>query len=714
MFRFLPLAIFSMVAMFGVLLYWAEAFSSPLFAEKLAISDSEEENLVRDDWKEALSDGEKINLTDSDIDYLTEGKEYNPDSVVVVLNKGLSTPKISSLAEKHHSELPMNLQDTQESVTDETYISLKVPDNTTVENFLKELNADNNVLFAEPSYKRTLSWTPNDPSFVSQWQLQNISAGNYGIEMPKAWDYVFSKTGAYGGSDSVIVAVIDTGLAFEDRTVNRPGTYEDTWDFDPLPDLPINIWTNSGEIPGNNRDDDLNGFIDDYRGVNIDDYYNYETTYKGIIWGHTFEDGYPDDDHGHGTHVSSIIAANTNNATAASGIAFNVQIMPIKIFDYNGSVWSESVIDSLAYAIANGADVINMSFGGSSPSTIEESLIDEAVRQGIIPVAASGNSGNKIIQYPAGYKNVIAVGASNPNGTRSSYSTCGDWLDLSAPVGAEGTGNGFLEQNYQCYNSATRANPLPCTRDGSTPQIYFPGTGTPNSFKTFSEGTSMGTSFASPQVAAVAALLKSIEPNITFAEARYKLRNGATEIGGVRYSEALGYGILNAYNTLTLDLPVGNYKPVYRFWSDRYRHHFYTISLEERDTVIKTLSHDWTYEGIAYYAADVCPQGFSALYRFWSPVYRGHFYTISSAERDYVINNLAHDWTYEGTAFCASPAARPDLTAVYRFWSDRYRGHFYTISSVERDYVIQNLSHDWKYEGIAFYVSSNNSPLLDP
>jgi serine protease len=532
---------------------FASTIRIPPIAAKESLDKQHSKPSLHQEWKQSLLEGNKVQLSGSDIREQTEGKEYSDQSVVVVLKNNLSPADVLSVAQQYDSQVPIHQQKEQRTVGNGKYVVLKVPDQTSVEQFLSDLNADPQVLFAEPSYKRTLFWTPNDTNFSQQWQLQNYSTGNYGIEMPKAWDYVDAQLDSqigpgsnYGGRSTVVVAVIDTGLAFEDRTVDQPGTYEDTWDFDAIPDRPVTLWTHSGETAGDGIDNDSNGYIDDYNGVNIDDYYNYELGYGG----HTTEDGYPDDDYGHGTHVSNIIAGNTNNSTAGAGIAFKVQIMPIKIFDHLGSVWSQSVIDALAYAIDNDADVINMSFGGSSPSTVEETLTDEAAAAGIIPVAASGNSGNTVVQYPAGYSNVIAVGASNPNGSRSWYSSYGGWIDLVAPVGSSGAGDGFREQNYQCYNVASQSNPLPCTQDTAEPQVWFPGGGSANSFKTFTVGPSQGTSFASPQVAGVAALIKSLHETWGFAQIQYVLNNSAKDVGTSGYDSETGYGILNANNAV--------------------------------------------------------------------------------------------------------------------------------------------------------------------
>lgn len=93
----------------------------------------------------------------------------------------------------------------------------------------------------------------------------------------------------------------------------------------------------------------------------------------------------------------------------------------------------------------------------------------------------------------------------------------------------------------------------------------------------------------------------------------------------------------------------------------------------------------------------------SSVYRFWNNTSRHHFYTISSAEKDFVIANYP-EWSYEGPVYTTAPASAEGLSPVYRFWSNRYRGHFYTISAVERDYVIANYASDWAYEGIAYYA----------
>ena len=147
--------------------------------------------------------------------------------------------------------------------------------------------------------------------------------------------------------------------------------------------------------------------------------------------------------------------------------------------------------------------------------------------------------------------------------------------------------------------------------------------------------------------------------------------------------------------------------PVYRFWSPVYTRHFYTISAAERDKLINNYPHFWTYEGVAYQGfADSSQPGTAPIYRFWSDILHAHFYTISAAERDKLINNYPTVWTYEGTAFYAYPAGAqvPGTSPVYRFWSNILGCHFYTISEAEKNKLVNDPAHVWIYEKVAWYA----------
>jgi hypothetical protein len=147
---------------------------------------------------------------------------------------------------------------------------------------------------------------------------------------------------------------------------------------------------------------------------------------------------------------------------------------------------------------------------------------------------------------------------------------------------------------------------------------------------------------------------------------------------------------------------------VYRFWSPIFSRHFYTISEWEKQNMIDLYSYFWTLEGIAFYTLpDGDEPGSLPVYRFWSPSLSAHFYTISEDERDTLIRDFPDVWGYEGVAFYGYPPDAPQpagTSPVFRFWSPTYTCHFYTISEAERDYLAANFSAVWTYEGIAWYA----------
>jgi hypothetical protein len=143
---------------------------------------------------------------------------------------------------------------------------------------------------------------------------------------------------------------------------------------------------------------------------------------------------------------------------------------------------------------------------------------------------------------------------------------------------------------------------------------------------------------------------------------------------------------------------------VYRFWSDIFYHHFYTISETEKDFVIVTWPDVWNYEGPVFSAYPNQVAGTLPIYRFWSDVYLGHFYTISEYEKNLVIATWPDVWRYEGPKFYAYPNQVTGTLPVYRFWSDTYLGHFYTISETDKNFVIATWPDVWTYEGPVFYT----------
>lgn len=147
---------------------------------------------------------------------------------------------------------------------------------------------------------------------------------------------------------------------------------------------------------------------------------------------------------------------------------------------------------------------------------------------------------------------------------------------------------------------------------------------------------------------------------------------------------------------------------VYRFWAPRKERHFYTLSEAEKEKLLVNYRHVWTYEGVAYQAyADDSDPDTRPVHRFWSDKHSSHFYTIREAEKNKLLSEYATVWRYEGVAFYAYPSSgRPTWAKpVHRFWSGSKGAHFYTIDEVEKDKLLDRYGHVWKYEGIAWYAN---------
>lgn len=146
---------------------------------------------------------------------------------------------------------------------------------------------------------------------------------------------------------------------------------------------------------------------------------------------------------------------------------------------------------------------------------------------------------------------------------------------------------------------------------------------------------------------------------------------------------------------------------LHRFWSPLLSRHFYTMSECEKRKLLEQYAHVWTYEGTAYYGLpEQSDPDAAPVYRFWSPVLSAHFYTICDDEKDKLLNKYPDVWTYEGVGFFAYPSGRApaETTPVHRFWSDVLSCHFYTMSEAERDWLVDNYAHVWTYEDIAWWA----------
>ena len=221
------------------------------------------------------------------------------------------------------------------------------------------------------------------------------------------------------------------------------------------------------------------------------------------------------DDNSHGTFVSGIIAANTNNVVGGAGVCWLCKIMPVKVLDNTGNGSTFAVSQGIDWAVSHGAKVINLSLGATSGTSSLQLSIDNAWNAGVVIVGASGNNAGNAdttddgVLFPAAYPNVVAVGSNNQAGVRSAFSNYGPELDVMAP------GEGVF-------------GPL-CTCNGNT------GT----------YGIGSGTSFASPHVAGVAALL--IAAGITDkAQIVTRIESTATDMGAAGFDNLNGWGRVNA------------------------------------------------------------------------------------------------------------------------------------------------------------------------
>ncbi len=187
------------------------------------------------------------------------------------------------------------------------------------------------------------------------------------------------------------------------------------------------------------------------------------------------------DDNGHGTHVAGTIAQSTNNEYGVAGIAYEANLMPLKVLSASGGGEVADIAEAIRFAADHGADVINMSLGGGGESQVMEDAIDYAHRKGVVIIAAAGNSGQNAASYPARYPHVVGVAALDATGQKAAYSNFGAGVDLSAPGGAlsdDNTAGGILQQ----------------TIDPQGGEVF---------------AAYQGTSMAAPHVAGVAALVKA-------------------------------------------------------------------------------------------------------------------------------------------------------------------------------------------------------------
>ncbi|MBX7133526.1 MAG: S8 family peptidase [Fimbriimonadaceae bacterium] len=178
-----------------------------------------------------------------------------------------------------------------------------------------------------------------------------------------------------------------------------------------------------------------------------------------IVPGYDFvnNDTSADDDQGHGTHCAGISAAITNNGVGIAGVGYNCKLMPVKVLDASGSGSYSDVADGITWAVDNGAKVVSLSLGGPSVSAALETAVNYAWSHGVVVVAAAGNDNVSDPMYPGWYANAIAVGSTDQNDQKSSFSNYGNWVDVAAP----GTAiySTYPGSSYQTMSGTSMATP---------------------------------------------------------------------------------------------------------------------------------------------------------------------------------------------------------------------------------------------------------------
>ena len=350
---------------------------------------------------------------------------------------------------------------------------------------IKALRQRTDISDAQPNFMRHSRAVPNDTLYNEQWHYPHI-------RLPEAWDITT-------GNPNVIVAVIDSGILADHPDFQ--GKLVQGYDM-------ISNATNAGDgdgVDSNPEDPGDRGLGDGSSSF-------------------------------HGTHVAGTVAAATNNNAGVAGVAWQSRIMPMRVLGLEGGT-SFDLIQAILYAAglenASGqvptqrVDVINMSLGGGGFSSSEASAITAARDAGVIIVAAAGNSGSANQEYPASYDGVVSVAAINQSNTRTSYSNFGQSIDVTAPGGdldEDADGNGTPDGVLSTIGN---------DRESSTTYGYR-----------YYQGTSM----SSPHVAGVAALMKSVAPNMTPAEFDRVLSEGriSDDLGVEGRDNDFGYGLINA------------------------------------------------------------------------------------------------------------------------------------------------------------------------
>lgn len=350
---------------------------------------------------------------------------------------------------------------------------------------LTALRARPDVASADLNYIRRATAVPNDPYYKRQWHYPMIS-------LPAAWDAT--------QGEGAIVAVVDTGVLLDH------------------PDLQGRLVAGYDFIANKTNANDGNGI----------DANAYDPGDSPNTGSHSY----------HGTHVAGTIAASSNNGKGVSGVAWNAKIMPLRVLGVDGGTdydigqavrFAAGLSNDSGTVPAKRADVINLSLGGAGSSSSSQLVFNEARAAGVIVVAAAGNESTSEASYPAAYNGVVSVSAVDTQKKLAPYSNYGSTIDVAAPGGdtsRDRDGDGFSDGIWSTL----------ATGDSKNENLAF------------NYDNYQGTSMATPHVAGVVALMRSLYPQLTPAQFDTLLGNGqiSNDIGNTGRDNSFGHGLINA------------------------------------------------------------------------------------------------------------------------------------------------------------------------
>ncbi len=441
----------------------------------------------------AFSVGKEVELTNLDMDAFSANfKRTLADLSVSYVAKAIKT---ANLAESSNFDFKTNIA----SAGFDKIYKFKFSQQTPVNLAVSKLNQNSEVEYATPNYIFKTTLIPNDPYFLDSYPDQTSNrVPNYKppfdyqwnlkvIKTDKAWDRLIKSP----MRKKVKIAIVDSGIDYTHPELGGCSLEQVNKQKCPL------------ILPGYNF---VNGNRD------------------------------PMDKIGHGTFIAGIIAAHTGNTKGMAGMMWfggkKIKLMPVKIFGKQGWTSLEMIASGVVYAAGAGVDIINMSFGTTSPIAdipVMREVLDYADYRGVVLVAAAGNSGKDLAGYwPATYSKVISVGSTNYKNELSSYSNHGYGMDLVAPgesilsLRASGTDMYCLGRS-KCDSGRIVNN-----------DYYFAN----------------GTSFAAPEVVAATAMIWLNQPTLTNLEIRQVLRSGAKDLGAPGPDSRFGAGLLDVAKSM--------------------------------------------------------------------------------------------------------------------------------------------------------------------